>query len=265
MARRPSDPVFEKPSTLRSRVQDYLRSAIMQGRLAGGEKLREQELCDQLGISRPTLREALRTLEAEKLITIEPHKGPTVVRLSAKAAQDLYALRTLLEGFAAHEFARLANNADIERLRLAVQALHEQAAQGEQSTLLLAKRDFYDVLLAGCGNELIKDMLLSLLSRINLLRATSFSSPQRLPQSLAEIDRIFERIQARDAEGARSAAQRHIVNAQQAALEVLQQQKDANESESDIRTASDRSGAGASRQRVSGSSKRLAVSHHASD
>ncbi|WP_260986396.1 GntR family transcriptional regulator [Bordetella genomosp. 13] len=220
----PSHSVFEKPSTLRSRVEDYLRNAIMEGRLKGGDKLRELELCEQLGISRPTLREALRTLEAERLITIEPHRGPTVATLTVKAARDLYALRALLEGYAAHEFARLAGDADIERLRQSVQALHRCAADADQAALLAAKREFYDVLLSGCDNALVQDMLPGLLSRINLLRATSFSSPRRLPQSLAEIDRLYACIERRDAEGAQQAARDHIANAEQAALDVLRQQ-----------------------------------------
>ncbi|MFG5779601.1 GntR family transcriptional regulator [Comamonas sp. J-3] len=243
----PTDSIFEKPSTLRSRVEEFLRTSIMQGRIKGGERLREQDLCDQLGISRPTLREALRTLEAERLITIEPHRGPTVVRITEKAAKDLYALRALLEGFAAHEFARLASDADIERLRLTVSALHEHASRGEQAELLAAKREFYDVLLSGCDNELISDMLPGLLSRINLLRATSFSSPARLPQSLLEIDLIFECIKARDAAGAQNAARDHIVNAERTALAVLKQQQETDEREPDSRAASSRSSKGASR------------------
>lgn len=241
----PTDSLFEKPSTLRSRVEDYLRTSIMQGRLKGGEKLREHELCEQLGISRPTLREALRTLEAERLITIEPHRGPTVMRLTAKAARDLYALRALLESYAAHEFAKLAGDADIERLRQSVAALHECAKADDKTTLLSAKRQFYDVLLSGCDNELVQDLLPGLLSRINLLRATSFSSPERLPQSLKEIDRIFECIAARDPEGAQEAAREHIVNAQSTALDVLrQQQEEAEESESDQRALGSRGNTG---------------------
>jgi len=108
---------FEKPATLRARVEDFLRTSIMQGRYRSGERLREMELCEELGISRSTLREALRTLEAERLITMEPHRGPTVACMSEKAARDLYAIRALLEGYAAHAFARLASDADVERLR----------------------------------------------------------------------------------------------------------------------------------------------------
>jgi len=135
-------------------------------------------------------------------------------------------MRALLEGYAAHEFARLAGEPDIERLRLSVAALHRQADSDDLAALLAAKREFYDVLLSGCDNDLIKDLLPGLLSRINLLRATSFSSPRRLPQSLAEVDAIFSCIQARDPEGAQAAARHHIVNAERAALEVLRRQEE---------------------------------------
>ncbi|MDT4824355.1 GntR family transcriptional regulator [Achromobacter agilis] len=241
----PTGAIFEKPATLRTRVEEFLRASIMDGRIKGGERLRELELCEQLGISRSTLREALRTLEAERLISIEPHRGPTVVRITEKAARDLYALRALLEGYAAHEFARLAGDADIERLRKAVDALHRQAKGSNKSALLAAKRDFYDVLLSGCDNDLVKDMLPGLLSRINLLRATSFARSDRLPESLAEIDHLFERIRARDPQGAQEAARSHIVNAERTALEVLRrQQEETHASEGDRPRTEGRGSAG---------------------
>lgn len=220
---------FKRPITLRTQVEEYLRAQIMDGQLQGGDRLRENELCEKLNISRPTLREALRTLEAERLISIEPHRGPTVVRISEKAARDLYALRALLEGYAAHEFARLADDAAVEKLRRMVLNLHEQAAHGDKPALLAAKRDFYNVLLEGCDNELMKDILPGLLSRINLLRATSFSRRERLTESLAEIDILFERIKARDPLGAQEAAQTHIGNASRAALAVLKQQEETDQ------------------------------------
>jgi DNA-binding GntR family transcriptional regulator len=220
---------FEKPVTLRESVESFLRESIMQGRLRGGERLREQELCEQLGVSRSTLREALRRLEAERLITIEPHRGPRVTQMSEKEARDLYALRVLLEGYAAHEFALRASEGQIARLGKEVQSLHAAARTQDKAGLLHAKQRFYDVLLEGCDNRLMSDMLIGLLSRISLLRATSFSQPDRLPQSLDEIDRIFHCIQRRDAEGAQHHARIHVTNAEQAALAMLSGQQERRE------------------------------------
>lgn len=213
---------FEKPATLRERVEDYLRNAIMQGVVVGGERLRENELCLKLAVSRSTLREALRTLEAERLITIEPHRGPSVAQVTEKAARDLYAIRALLEGLAAHEFARLASDVQVAQLREQVRQLHALHENDDRATLLDAKRSFYDVLLAGCGNDLVREMLLGMLSRISLLRATSFTRSERLVESLREIDAIYRCIEARDALGAQRAAQQHVRNAEDAALAVMQ-------------------------------------------
>lgn len=229
-----SQVVFKKPTTLRTQVEDYLRAQITTGQLKGGERLREQELCDELNISRPTLREALRTLEAERLISIEPHRGPTVTLLTVKAAQDLYAIRALLEGFAAHEFARLADDAKVEELRKKVEKLHLQADGDDLPVLLATKREFYDVLLDGCNNSLVQDILPGLLSRINLLRATSFSRPERLVESLAEIDILFDHIKNRDPKRAQEAAEVHIRNASEAALAVLRQQEEALTTTADL-------------------------------
>ena len=214
---------FEKPATLRERVEAYLRESIMQGRLRPGQRLREQDWCEQLRVSRPTLREALRTLEAEKLIVIEPHRGPSVARVTRKAALDLYALRGLLEGYAAREFARQADDQQVARLRDQVAELAKQAKLADRSGLLKAKQSFYETLLEGCDNDLIAQILPGLLSRINLLRATSFSQADRTPQSIMEIEQILQCIEKRDPAGAERAAKRHIRNARKAALEVLAQ------------------------------------------
>jgi len=212
---------FEKPATLRARVAQYLRDAIMQGQLVPGERLREQEWCEQLQISRSTLREALRTLEAERLIVIEPHRGPSVASMSEKAARDIYAMRAVLESYAAREFALQADAAQVQRLTAAAQALHVSASRADRSGLLAAKQVFYDVLLEGCGNRVVGELLPGLLSRINLLRATSFSRADRTPESLREIDQIVRAIQKRDAEGAERATKRHILKAEKAALAVM--------------------------------------------
>lgn len=218
-------PVMSRPETLRGHVEGFLREAIMEGRFAPGERLIERELCEMLGVSRPPLREALRRLEAEKLVDIVPHRGPVVASLDIGEAKELYALRALLEGFAAHEFARLASDAEIKALGLAVKNLHTQAAKPDRRALLVAKSKIYDVLLGGSGNSLINEVLHGLLTRINLLRATSFSRPERLSESLAEIDQLLERIKARDAEGAQRMATTHIKNAEKAALEMLDREK----------------------------------------
>ncbi|OWW20380.1 GntR family transcriptional regulator [Noviherbaspirillum denitrificans] len=222
---------IRKPDSLRSYVESYLREAITSGRFKPGERIVEREICEMLEVSRPPVREALRKLEAEKLITTLPRRGPVVASISSKEASDLYAIRALMESYAVAEFARLATDSDIEQLGEAVKALHDNAKSGDRKGLLAAKAQFYDVILNNCGNDLVREMLLGLLTRINLLRSASFSSPDRLPKSLAEIDEMYSLIKARDAARAGEIARLHVSNAEKAAMVVLEQQVAADSSQ----------------------------------
>lgn len=213
-----------KPETLRAQVENHLRQAIVSGKLKAGEKLVERELCEMMGVSRPSLREALRKLEAEKLIVNVPHHGPEVASITLDEARDLYALRRLLESYAAHEFTRLASAEEMKSLAKTVRHLREAGQKNSREGVLKAKADFYGILLGGCGNLLVTEILGGLLSRVSLLRSTSLMLPDRLPKSLEEIDSLLECIQNRDAKGAQKIAHKHVLNAEIAALGVFEQQ-----------------------------------------
>ncbi|AUT74465.1 MULTISPECIES: GntR family transcriptional regulator [Paraburkholderia] len=216
-----------RPETLRHQVENVLRQAIMSGRFAPGARLIERELCESLGVSRTSVREALRKLEAEKLVRSVPHKGPIVAVISPQEASELYALRGLLEGFAAHEFARLASDAAIAQFGEAAKELRTQATAQDQAGVLKAKTALYEVLLDNCGNALVKEVLNSLYSRVNLLRATSLMHPDRLPSSLREIDKLYKALKARDADEAQALARLHVANAEKAAMRMLGESDDA--------------------------------------
>ena len=218
-----------RPETLRHQVENALRQAIMSGRFAPGARLIERELCETLGVSRTSVREALRRLEAEKLVRSVPHKGPVVAIMSKQEAVELYAIRGLLEGFAAAEFARIADEGAIAQFGEKAKALRTQALANDQAGVLKAKTELYDVLLDNCGNALVKEILTSLYSRVNLLRATSLMHPDRLPASLREIDKLAKALKARDAEGAQAAARQHVANAEKAAMRMLDEASQAEE------------------------------------
>lgn len=217
--------LFDRPATLRQSVADYLRQMMQHGSLKPGERLREQALCQKLQISRSTLREALRTLEAQRLIEIQPHRGPVVATMSPDETKDLYDMRELLEGYVAQAFALHANAAQRQALALSFARLTEAVQTGHRDDLLAAKQAFYEVLLQGCPNRVAAQMHESLLSRINLLRATSLSRLDRAAESLREIGLIVQAIERADGPGAQRAAQNHIRQARAAACAVLDSQR----------------------------------------
>src|SRR5574341_1720413 len=101
----------------RELVARKLRAAILSGRFQPGQRLRERELVTRMGVSRTPIREALRKLELEGLITTVPYKGPTVTMPTLEGAQALYETRAALEGQATALFAGRADADAIERLR----------------------------------------------------------------------------------------------------------------------------------------------------
>lgn len=213
-----------KSETLRSQVERHLRDAIASGQLVAGQKLVERQLCEQMEISRPSLREALRKLEAEKLIVQVPHRGPVVASISLVEARELYALRSVLESFVAYEFTRLATDAEIKELTDCVDLLSRAGEQKSREGVLKAKAAFYQILFAGARNSLVEEILGGLMARVSQLRGTSLMSEDRLPSSLREIASLLVCIKKRDAEGSQQIARTHVINAERAALDVLEKQ-----------------------------------------
>jgi len=210
--------VSKRSATLRGQVEDKLRAAISSGSFQPGQKLVERELCEKLGVSRPSLREALRQLEAEGLITLIPHRGPIVTTVDEEEAHQLYELRSLLEGFAAQRCAE-AGSAEFKRaLAEAVEDFAAVALSGQSVDLIESKSKFYDLLLEGSKNVYVRRTLESLYNRINLLRVTSMAQPGRIRHSIAELRDIVAAIQAGDGPRAAAACHLHIANAAKAAL-----------------------------------------------
>lgn len=208
--------------TIRRRAESVLREAIVDGRLAPGERLIERELCESLQVSRPSLREALRSLEAEGLIEVVAHRGPSVANVSVEQARELYAVREVLEGLAARTFAEQPDRSGVVRLQHAVDRLREiHAAGGDPAALLAAKTDFYRALFDGAGNSALAASMERLLARISLLRRKSFLRPERLPASIAELDQIVAAIRDGDADRAERATRQHVRSAALAAFPLM--------------------------------------------
>ena len=114
---------------LRQSVTESIRTAIAVGRLKAGERLPERELCELTGVSRTLVREALRQLESEGLVKVEPNRGPFVARLTRAQAEGIYQVRSELEGLAYQLFAERVSEAQRTALRSAFEQL-KQAVGG---------------------------------------------------------------------------------------------------------------------------------------
>jgi DNA-binding GntR family transcriptional regulator len=202
---------------------EKLREAILAGVFRPGDRLVEADLCASLGVSRPSLREALRGLQAEQLVEIIPNRGPQIPILSWQDAEEIYDVRALLEGEAAALCASAAKPEDIATLRDALAQFQHAERANDSSGRLQATGQFYAVILHHCGNALIGQLLDSLLARINFLRERSMSLPGRASNSLDEMTAIYNAIKRKDAVAARKAVQEHVKNARNAAEQAFRQ------------------------------------------
>ncbi|WP_374441077.1 GntR family transcriptional regulator [Stella sp.] len=206
---------------VRRQVAKVLREAITSGRFAPGQRLIEKDLCELLGVSRPSVREALRELESEGLIEIIPNRGPLVKRLTAADAASVYQVRAALEALAARLFVECATDAQVAELEAAVETLAAAYATVDVAQILAAKQVFYDVLIAGTGNNVLRSLLRSLNDRITMLRRVTLSSPSRAAESIREIHDLMAAIKRRDADAAYAVSLHHIQEAAKVALAGL--------------------------------------------
>jgi DNA-binding GntR family transcriptional regulator len=213
--------------TVQQEVVEKLRHAILSGVFMPGRRLIETDLCTSLGVSRPSLREAMRSLHAERLIEIVPNRGPQVPVLSWRDAEEIYEVRELLEGEAAARCALAISPPEFSLLAEQLEAFRRASRANDAAARITTASEFYAIILRNCGNKIIEQVEAGLLARINFLRAQSMSLPGRAKQSYTEMNAVFTAIKNRDQKEARKVARQHVINARNAAKKAFDDQKTA--------------------------------------
>jgi GntR family transcriptional regulator, trigonelline degradation regulator len=208
-------------SPIRDQAVKDLRSAIIRSEFKPGERLFEKKLCEFVGVSRTTIREALRHLESEGLVKVIPQKGPIVATVTVDEANDIYEVREVLEGLACRLFAKRASAHAISALRRSLELLDKYVRENRLNDQILESINFYRIILEGSKNEVLYALINSFRNRISSLRATSLSEPNRPLQSFKELKQIYEAIEKRDQDAAWEASIHHIREAKSIALQIL--------------------------------------------
>jgi DNA-binding GntR family transcriptional regulator len=198
---------------LRQKIIIALRRAIEMGVLKPGERLIEKDLCAQLGVSRTCLREALRELEAQRVIANSSTRGLVVTPITTEDAVNIYLVRAELEALLAEQFIECADAADKAAFRRAGAGLKDAYTTQDLESILDAKRAYYDAFCAGARNPVVLYLLMMLHLRTSQLRASSISRDQRKSQSIAEVDALLSAIADGNVDAARAAARAHVENA----------------------------------------------------
>ena len=211
-------PLRQESAPLRNQIIATLRSAIETGALQPGARLIERDLCEQLNVSRTSLREALRELQALGVLSSTENRGLVVGTVTPEEASNVYSIRAVLEALVVGQFVDLADDEDLDQIALLGGALKKAYASGSVERILKAKRAFYDCICSGAQNALAFDIINRLTLRTSSLRSRSLARKERQQQSIKEIDAILAAVAARNIEAAKIAAAAHVENAAQSAL-----------------------------------------------
>lgn len=163
---RPVRAPLERPATLRQSVYDALAEMIVTRELSPGEHLVEQDLATQLGVSRQPVREALHRLQTEGFVELRPAQGAFVHVPTDAEADDLLAVRCLLEAESARLAARLATPEQVERLQELQRAGEKALAKDDQEGLVSANAALHDYVVVMSGNSVLADLIASVERRV---------------------------------------------------------------------------------------------------
>ena len=194
-------------------VDELLRQRIFSGALKPGERIDEQALARDFGISRTPLREALKVLQNEGLVKLVPRRGCFVAKLTEHDLDEIYSLIGLLEGACAAQAAAAATQADIARLQRLTQRLVQVAAERNFRRYFDANLAAHAAIYELGGNGWQKKLIQYLRSMCRLSPHVSVGKvPGRLEESLREHEELLAAIEAHDPARAEEVMRRHIAN-----------------------------------------------------
>ena len=191
---------LERYQTLREKIVDYLKESIIKGYLKPGERIAEPELAEKFGVSRTPVREALRQLESEGFLTVLPRKGATVSPITDKDVQEFYAIKSLLEGYAARIACERMAERDIRKMEELNEQMRTFAEKEDVKSFFRCDNRFHDVFLKACGNDKLYNLVHSLVQQFERFRITALSVPGRMKDSVRQHEEIIDAFRKRDAE-----------------------------------------------------------------
>lgn len=193
-------------------VAEWIRERIRRGRFVPGQRLVEADIIDQVGASRSKIRDALKRLEAEGLVTIEEFRGASVKRIGRDEVRAIYRTRMALEGLAAAEFAAADAPKLKRRLRELQRKMNRWKQDGGQERFAALNREWHELIVEGSGNPYLAQFLPRLTVPIYRLLFASFYSDQRIDEANADHGKITSAIVAGRVDEAERAMRRHIAS-----------------------------------------------------
>lgn len=183
-------------------IVEYLESQILEGLLEPGQRVIEQQICDQLKVSRVPLREAFRILENRGFLVREPRKGVTVTSLSLKEAIDIYTIRANLESLSTYLAVKKGDPKLVEELKRLHNEMIAVSSSGDVMLYMALDSQFHETLNNACDNGRLIEMITIFVKNTARYRMEVISQPGKLEQSIKNHAMLIRSIEEGNAEKA---------------------------------------------------------------
>ena len=195
---------------LREMVYEELKMQILKGSIIPGTRMMEVELAEEMGVSRTPIREAIRKLEKEGLVTIEPRRGAYASMISTEDMVEILEVRQDLEGLAAYFAADRMTDAQMEELRKESNSYNDAVKRGNMEDMIKHDTRFHHIIVESCRNKILVQMIEQLQELVLRFRYIYYDNFRRAENMPEEHEAIVAAIAEGDADKARAAADIHI-------------------------------------------------------
>jgi len=192
-------------------VAQALRDLILEGELAGGEKIQEKALTERFGVSRTPLREAMKMLSSEGLIELIPNRGAVISQTSLADLMDAFPVLATLEGLAGAQAAERATEDDIRDIIRLTRALRDAFNRGDRLEYFAVNQSIHRAILSASRNAILERTHATLASLVHRARYQANLSSARWQQAVAEHVKIADALEARASADADSLLREHML------------------------------------------------------
>lgn len=208
--------------TASAAAADVIRQAIVEGRVSPGQRLKEEELAHELGLSRTPIREALHQLQAEGLVEATPNRGATVRAYDVADLEDMYELRALLEGQAARRAAGKATAGHLEELRSSCDRFELLLGGGDLQALVKENAFFHETILRASGSERLSGMVQQVVAMPLVYKSYIWYSGAQVAASYHYHRQLTHALEHRDAERAELIMREHVYEARDVLVQHME-------------------------------------------
>jgi DNA-binding GntR family transcriptional regulator len=208
-------------ASLHEELAGKLRGLIETGELEAGRKVPERELCEAYGVSRTPLREALKVLASERLVSLEPNRGAWVTPITRADVEEIYPIMGAFEALAGELACERLSDEGVAGIRALHETMLERYRAGDREGFFAANEGIHEAILAGAGNGTLAAQYRSLAARVRRVRYVARMSDAQWARAVEEHEEMIRRLEARDGTGLARVLRAHLAAKAEIVLDWL--------------------------------------------